>query len=768
MAGFLALVCNSEKGTGIEEIPDDKDQTEVPTGASTTLFVKTSGEWVRDTTTGILLSSDRAEDTLVISTTSEPNAAPVDGESFTINSRSGSHLRVGIPRTGDDRVLLYGWGYFSGAGNGRSDSLRWVGIAPENADTDTVVFDIPIADDNGLYRRNASSWSGFSRFSLSVVKAGSSAATTLSNFHVLAARAIIALQDSLESPLDTQVHAALSSTHRYSLTIASSSYYKGLWHILGLTKPRCLVAISQNSSQGSVAHEMGHYFSHVLVGDTRYAELEELAPDGDHGLGDVHEGRTTITEEYAYFTEYFMTGTVNDAADPLAVHFFLGKQVQPGTVDMPSVEGFGTVLLCMLQRSDTTVIDFEKIKDTLPILGASFGELYSVLATGPTTINDLRKGLATLCTQHAFDTGWQICAERAGWSYHGKGKVIDSDGKPVQDAAVFCALTVDTKLKCASPPVKSDAQGIFALPRIFPGKARLYAVSGGDTATVEIDVSWDKETPVAIDLPTITIGALKIASVNPLQAYESDTITLSGKGFGATRGTSYVLFGNKKAVSYPSWSDALIKVCVPNGARPGLVTVYSGTVASNTQPFTVLSGIARDLRKATTLYVSWRGTHEFSGASGSTKSFEAFNVATDEIGTSTPSIIWKDDSFEVAFDGLDDLKYGIRLTVKGKVTPWGDTLIGASVNYTRTRDTCETGGIIPTYSFSYSLKSIRLNDYNKTFKMVQYRVAGEIIAANVANPVSTNELCDGTISYVSTYWNEGVGTTDIEVDFEWE
>lgn len=748
--------------------PDQIDDVGRPDyGSALKVIVEEAGQWYSDTISGALLSSDIAGDTLIVAELEDVASPPVAGKQFFVESRAKGNVRIASPRNNDEQLLLYAWGPFSGAGTGRSDSLRWVGIAPENADGDTVAFDIPVPNAKNLYRRTVSAWSGFSRFSLSVVKNGSPEATTLANFQTLAARAIIKLLDSLPDALEPAASERVRSTHRYSLTISSSSYYKGSWHILGFLKPRCLVALSENATESSVAHEMGHYFSHILAGDERYATLESLAPDGDHGLGVVLAGRSSITEEYAYFTEYFMTGAVNSAADPLYVQVFLGKQVQPATVDMPSVEGFGTVLMAMLQRSDTTIIDFEKRKDTLPILSVSFGELYGVLATGPKNINELRAGLASLCSKHSFDTGWQICAERAGWSYHGKGKVVDSDGKAVVGAEVFNALMVDKKLKRSSATVRSNGEGVFELPRLYPGKSHLYAVVGTDTATTEVDISWDGITSTAVTLPNIKRSNLKISSVAPDKGYEGDTITVKGSGFGATRGSSKVLFGTRSAVNYPFWSDTLIKVSVPRGARPNPISVMVTTLTSNTEPFTVLSSLVISLRKATVLSVRWRGTHEFMTPSGSANTIEAFSINTDEIGSATPTVAWANDSFKVSFDGEDVMKKKIVFTLRGKVNAWGDTIQGVAASWTSKGDTCEENGIIPTYSFSYHLSDIQLNDHNTTFNYVHYRIAGETIATHVSSPSMTNVACNGTTSYVSTLWDQGVGTTDIDIYFEW-
>jgi hypothetical protein len=55
----------------------------------------------------------------------------------------------------------------------------------------------------------------------------------------------------------------------------------------------------------------------------------------------------------------------------------------------------------------------------------------------------------------------------------------------------------------------------------------------------------------------------KITGISPTRAHAKTTITISGSGFGAVRGTSQVLFNKKAATSYVSWSDTQVKVKVP-------------------------------------------------------------------------------------------------------------------------------------------------------------------------------------------------------------
>ena len=67
-------------------------------------------------------------------------------------------------------------------------------------------------------------------------------------------------------------------------------------------------------------------------------------------------------------------------------------------------------------------------------------------------------------------------------------------------------------------------------------------------------------------------------------------VTLWGKGFGTTQGTSTVTVGGGAVVSYPLWSDGKIIVQLGPAAASGNIIVQSAAGASNAVPFTVRAG----------------------------------------------------------------------------------------------------------------------------------------------------------------------------------
>ena len=88
---------------------------------------------------------------------------------------------------------------------------------------------------------------------------------------------------------------------------------------------------------------------------------------------------------------------------------------------------------------------------------------------------------------------------------------------------------------------------------------------------------------------TFTVNLPLISSLAPALGTAGTSVTIKGKYFGATQGSSSVTIGGVPVTSYASWTDTTIKVAVPDGVSAGplpvLVTTTAGTSAGKT--FTV-------------------------------------------------------------------------------------------------------------------------------------------------------------------------------------
>jgi hypothetical protein len=128
---------------------------------------------------------------------------------------------------------------------------------------------------------------------------------------------------------------------------------------------------------------------------------------------------------------------------------------------------------------------------------------------------------------------------------------------------------------------------------------------GVATATI---TSWS-DTEIVCTVPTAAVGKAAVVvttavwlsnsasfkvtphlnHLKPIKAKPGVTVTISGSGFGAKRGTSKVLFGSVAVSKYVSWSATKIKVKVPKLAKgKRSVTVRTSGGKSNAKTFKVI------------------------------------------------------------------------------------------------------------------------------------------------------------------------------------
>ena len=120
------------------------------------------------------------------------------------------------------------------------------------------------------------------------------------------------------------------------------------------------------------------------------------------------------------------------------------------------------------------------------------------------------------------------------------------------------------------------------------------------SGSVTVDVSEDSNTFELYDysggrrgprLATATVTGVtgpRITDLNPDSGDVGTEVTISGSGFGSSRGSSRVTFNGTAVVTYDRWSATSIEVEVPSGATTGPVVVTVNSIGSNTDKiFTV-------------------------------------------------------------------------------------------------------------------------------------------------------------------------------------
>ena len=73
----------------------------------------------------------------------------------------------------------------------------------------------------------------------------------------------------------------------------------------------------------------------------------------------------------------------------------------------------------------------------------------------------------------------------------------------------------------------------------------------------------------------------QITSVSPRQAQPNQTVTITGRNFGSSLGSSSVWVGSVRVPSFSSWSNTTIRFRVPTNMRSGNVTVRTAQGTSN-------------------------------------------------------------------------------------------------------------------------------------------------------------------------------------------
>lgn len=123
-----------------------------------------------------------------------------------------------------------------------------------------------------------------------------------------------------------------------------------------------------------------------------------------------------------------------------------------------------------------------------------------------------------------------------------------------------------------------------------------YGGGGGAGSSYWVDAAVDTSMTQSVGDAYVSISPPSAASAKPVVSRLSPTagkrgivVTVTGKSFGARRGTSFVKFGKVKCGSYVSWSSTRIKCRVPAKAAFGraYVKVTTAGGVSNAKTFTV-------------------------------------------------------------------------------------------------------------------------------------------------------------------------------------
>ncbi len=511
-AAFFIFSCG---GGGKSSDPDNQADWQIGSPTEYTV-VGGSGTIIEDSLTGIDFEfPDGGNGTLAIAEIESGPEPEFEGSGFSLEYSGNERILARVPKDGAYCVMLMGYGTSAGSRDNRNED-DWRALAEIESNSSEAVFElIPAATANS--RGNFASiiaHEGFKYHWITRIPSGSSDAVKLQAIKSQAIEFIGHCLDSLPASIKT------AATSEYNGRMAPTFYADDNYYI-GFTRRRVIgnsttpmIGIMAHSGVNTVAHEVGHYMHHVLVGDDKYLQLENSAPD-NHGIGDLHYERQTIVEDIAYFGQYFLLGNVNsaDATEPaIMMH---GKD--PELKDYPSYEGFACCLLARLHATNPKIRDMEFTSQQrdFPVVGASFADLFGIIAKGAVNVDQLREHIREYLKSKGQGDKYPVILERLGWRYIAKATIVNENGDPVKHADVKCVAKVgSTEYFTRTENGYTDANGETSYIEVFPDSSYLRVEYNSQSHDIPIYIDPDGATNVLVELGTVEIQAIDLSRFN--------------------------------------------------------------------------------------------------------------------------------------------------------------------------------------------------------------------------------------------------------------
>lgn len=503
-------------------------------GASQTYSISSSGDVkIQDTLSGNSFRFPKGGNGKLIITaiTSAPQVESEHGNGFKIEYSGIDPVQILVPYEANQVPLVWLWGdpavslYDSGV-NGSPE--LWMPLRKVDSVSNPAVFILSPTDDLAksaqLNPREATqnTTQAFKIFQVKLDKndgvferLGKLAALATEHVQKIVYLLPSTIQGTAVNEINGRLHPKLDGFYEL---YSDKSYYHPFSYITGRADPY-FVFVATTIGGGmladnhTVAHEAGHYMSHVLLGDDGMRTLEKQAVR-EHGKGTPHAGRPML-EEYAYFSDYCLNFADTRLSTSIENFFDTGKG-DPASNDWPSEEGYATSLLALMHTPNPWLVSLNDtgVSEKIPFINASLTDLWGILAKGPTTVDKLHDEIAAY-----LNTRQDLLPpllERSGWSYHGKGRVVDDQSNGVPSVKVQAVVKVpsegaDAEYYAPLQPVVTNTNGEFTLERMFPATTNNFVrVWLGDDVKKyqDFSISIDSKNPTnkEITLPDFKVS----------------------------------------------------------------------------------------------------------------------------------------------------------------------------------------------------------------------------------------------------------------------
>ncbi len=517
VSSAVIMSCSGESSSG----PDDNGGgDEIKTGTAVTYQVASGVASVRDSVSGVtfVFPAGGSGSLKVAPVISGPEVG-VTAKRMAVEYTGSGELAISVPHVEGNEEVVYVRGKIPNVVSihgAQAGDEAWLGIAPSEKRADATVFNLAKVSLSGSGKRAATGTTA-ATVAVATVTAGSDPMARRTEARRLVTEAVAFWVNNLPRALADSARTLINGDMGCTITWSSDGNYYD--HDIRSIYLQVDGDQDVRANAHTCAHEVGHYMTHVLVGRDRYVDMLNRMPSNwygailPHGFADYFEYRKYVVEEYAYLSDYLITGSVDGSnlTSPSVATMFGSSG--PEVKDFPSFEGYGAIILGALLRTNPKVNSFW-VKSTgasqAPVVGAPSGDVLALTARGARDTNELYTVMQSYLASRGYTDRDKLPAmlEPLGWSYHGSGKIVDAKGSPVQNATVQ-SISQNGSGEFRTPvSAPTGADGKFTLSRVFPGTnlIRVFSNSGKDSTTFQVTADSTKTTNAAIDFGTISLS----------------------------------------------------------------------------------------------------------------------------------------------------------------------------------------------------------------------------------------------------------------------
>ncbi len=160
-------------------------------------------------------------------------------------------------------------------------------------------------------------------------------------------------------------------------------------------------------------------------------------------------------------------------------------------------------------------------------MNAPIQDVIGILAKGPKDVNESRSLIQNYLDSkgNLYKFNLAPMMEPLGWSYNAEGRIVDLVGVPIEGAKAQMVYQDYNKEYRTFESPKTGKDGVFVLPRVFPGTFNLRVFANKDSSQNAVTINWVEPTNKRVKLGDFAIG--KKIEVSAIATLGSISLKLS-------------------------------------------------------------------------------------------------------------------------------------------------------------------------------------------------------------------------------------------------